>query len=100
MVHLLTPGINKYILAENETGELVVVSKLLDDYPEHEKIAKSEISLKKIMGGGWMLYDIERKTIRVSGKSYKYGQADHIVVQQLLQKDNRFVDYKIKIEKY
>jgi hypothetical protein len=95
MPNLITPGVHKFILVIDADDQMVVISK---DFPDHEDIAKSEKDLKEIIGGGWLIYRPQSKWIRVSGKSGKYGQANHELVGNIPQQDSRFSDYKIRIE--
>lgn len=102
MKNILTPGIHKFILAKNDEGELVVISK---DVPEvdgesgHEKIFNSEKSLVEVLGGGYLVYHPNSKIILVGNKSYKYGKGDHNLVRESLLQDERFADFTIKVVK-
>jgi hypothetical protein len=95
MTHHLTPGIHKFILAIDTDDQMVIISKNLRD---HEDIANSEKSMKKIIGGGWLAFRPQSNWMRISGKSGKYGKADHELVRKLLKQDPRFFDFKIRIE--
>ena len=100
MKHFLTAGIHKFILAKDNEGELVVISKDIlevDGESGHEKIFNSEKSLVEVLGGGYLVYHPKSKRILVGNKSYKYGSADHNLVRELLLDDERFADYTIKV---
>ncbi|KAL2719126.1 ocnus [Vespula squamosa] len=59
-------------------------TKQLEQYPDLEV---------ESLGGGRILHDPEKKSIKVYGYSQGYGKADHQVAVQLLKK--KYTDYDI-----
>jgi hypothetical protein len=106
MKNILTPGGHKFILAKTSEGNFVVISMEIssetEENPGHKQIFeahKNKLDLVKVLGGGLLIFAPGSKAIVIGGKSGTYGQVDKSLVKELLLKDERFTDHKVKIVK-
>ena len=60
--------------------------------PSLEQTGYSSI---RILGGGRIALDDAKKTISIYGYSYGFGLADHALSKSVVQRDDRYKDFKI-----
>mmetsp|Transcript_14693 Transcript_14693/g.31923 ORF Transcript_14693/g.31923 Transcript_14693/m.31923 type:complete len:160 (+) Transcript_14693:248-727(+) len=98
-------GAYKYVLITANTpsnrARIFVYSKRNASYhrdvaeyllPQLEGEGYSEILIK---GGGRILRDEEEKRIHIFGYSYGFGQADHALAKEIVEKSVNFQGYKV-----
>lgn len=102
----IAEGANKYVLISAQepgapSSQYFVTSKKGASY--HRNAAEPFVkSLKKhgyqdirITGGGRILLDTEAKKISVFGFSYSFGQGNHELSKQVIERDERYSDFTI-----
>ncbi|CAF1087692.1 unnamed protein product [Adineta ricciae] len=92
----------KYILVQQGQKHLIRGDPNLEYHDKIFEKLKQEVGEKsadelKVLGGGKVLVDFEKKQINVFGESQSYGAADHEKSKALLQE--KYPDFTISTEK-
>ncbi|CAF4132594.1 unnamed protein product [Rotaria socialis] len=94
-----TPGKFKYILVQQ--GEKYIIRG--DPNLEYhgiiilQDIGDESTNELKVLGGGKVLVDFNKKQINVFGESQSYGAADHAKAKSILQE--KYTDFNISTKK-
>lgn len=101
-------GAHKYVLisarAKHETEgseKYFVTSKRFAEYHRHsaealiDKLESGGYTNIRVLGGGRIYLDDEKKLVRVFGYSYGFGRADHAISKKVIEADERYQDYDV-----
>ena len=99
-------GAHKYVLMsatdeKNETQHFVVSSQWAAYHrdaaePMIENLRRSGYSMIRVLGGGRINLDSEKKNVSIFGFSYGFGQADHKVSKRVVEADPRYKDFTVE----
>ncbi|CAF3832020.1 unnamed protein product [Rotaria magnacalcarata] len=94
-----TPGKFKYILVQQGEKYIICGDPNLE---YHGIIALQDIGDEstnelKVLGGGKVLVDFNKKQINIFGDSQSYGAADHAKAKSILQE--KYTDFNISTKK-
>jgi len=87
----LTQGSHKFIYGYTKDGKKFVISKKVQ---YHKDIAAAYPEISRVIGGGWLNFNLENRTIEFGGKSGTYGEIDGWLVKKWLK--NKFDDFQIE----
>jgi phosphohistidine phosphatase len=99
-------GAHKYVLMSandetNKTQHFVVSSEWAHYHrdaaePMIETLRRSGYSMIRVLGGGRIHLDSQKKVVSIFGFSYGFGQADHKLSKQVVEADPRYKDFKVE----
>ncbi|XP_017076175.1 sex-regulated protein janus-B [Drosophila eugracilis] len=105
----ITKGENRYLLVMIHTHGYTNFGRVIvrgADVDNHLKIFDSILEemeplgiCSKCLGGGRILNDEGKKTIKIYGTSRTFGTADHRRTKNVLQASSTYRDFKISVKK-
>ncbi|CAF3201412.1 unnamed protein product [Rotaria socialis] len=97
-----TPGKFKYILVQQGEKYIIRGDPNLEYHDQifaklQQDIGDESTNELKVLGGGKVLVDFNKKQINVFGESQSYGAADHAKAKSILQE--KYTDFNISTKK-